>query len=216
MEQSIKPYQYFFIKREVTHLLSVYHSVNDPKTVATVQAQAVEKIKELLDSSSPIVDLFLENILDATLKKEKAERLLEELKESVLPFEQPTKIQIEKLFRKVKKLKQPDWQHLDLKECTYIGWNDSGSQKKFMIYYDEQGKLSGIHGALSPTVTKGICTICKKTSSVSLFLATTKSNSDGTYTKKGNYICHDSEQCNHHLVQLAPFYEFTELVKKER
>lgn len=47
----------------------------------------------------------------------------------VLPFIQPTKPQIDKLFRKVKKLKQPDWNQLDLREHTYIGWNDPGSQK---------------------------------------------------------------------------------------
>lgn len=48
------------------------------------------------------MNLFLENILDTSLTKETAERLLEELKESVQPFEQPSKAQIEKLFRKVK------------------------------------------------------------------------------------------------------------------
>ena len=214
MEKTIKPYQYYFIKREVAQLISVYHTVNDSKTTETVQALAVERIEELVEPSQRM-NLFLENILDTSLTKETAERLLEELKESVQPFEQPSKAQIEKLFRKVKKLKQPDWNHLDLREHTYIGWNDPGTQKKFLVYYDESGKLNGIRGTLSPTITKGICTICKKTSSVSLFLATTKSNSDGTYTKKGNYICHDSEHCNHNLVQLTPFYEFTEIVKKE-
>lgn len=29
MEKTIKPYQYYFIKREVEQLISVYHSVND-------------------------------------------------------------------------------------------------------------------------------------------------------------------------------------------
>ncbi|MBF8808308.1 MAG: FusB/FusC family EF-G-binding protein [Enterococcus lacertideformus] len=216
MEKTIKPYQFYFMKREVEHLLSVYHSVNDPKIVETVQALTAEKINKLFAHPSQSIHLFLENVLDSSLKKEKAERLLDELKEAVVPFEQPTKVQIDKLFRKVKKLKYPDWNHLDLRTFTYIGWNDSGSQKKFIIYYDEQNKLRGISGTLSPTITKGICTICKKTSNVSLFLATTKSNFDGTYTKRGNYICHDSEYCNHQLVQLAPFYKFTELVKKER
>ena len=123
MEKTIKPYQYYFIKREVEQLISVYHSVNDSKTIETVQALAVERIEELVEPSQRM-NLFLENILDTSLTKETAERLLEELKESVQPFEQPSKAQIEKLFRKVKKLKQPDWNHLDLREHTYIGWAD--------------------------------------------------------------------------------------------
>ena len=215
MEKTIKPYQYYFIKREVEQLLSAYSSVNDPKTVQTVQALAAEKIHEVLGHPNTVVNEFMEKVLDVTLKKEKAERLLEELKVIVLPFIQPTKPQIDKLFRKVKKLKQPDWNQLDLREHTYIGWNDPGSQKKFMIYYEEE-KLKGISVTLSPTINKGICSICQRTSNVSLFLSTTKTGSDGTYTKKGNYICHDSDQCNQQLVQLAPFYEFTERVKRER
>ena len=215
MEKTIKPYQYYFIKREVEQLLNAYSSVNDPKTVQTVQALAVEKIHEVLGHPNTAVNEFMEKVLDVTLKKEKAERLLEELKVIVLPFVQPTKPQIDKLFRKVKKLKQPDWNQLDLREHTYIGWNDPGSQKKFMIYYEEE-KLKGISGTLSPTINKGICSICQRTSNVSLFLSTTKTGSDGTYTKKGNYICHDSDQCNQQLVQLAPFYEFTERVKRDR
>lgn len=140
---------------------------------------------------------------------------MEELKQIVQPFMQPSKPQIEKLFRKVKKLKQPAWNEIDLQEHTYIGWNDPGTQKKFMIYYEDE-KLKGISGTLSPTINKGICAICQKTSNVSLFLSTTKAGSDGTYTKKGNYICHDSDQCNQQLTKLAPFYEFAERVKKER
>ena len=112
MKKTIKPYQYYFIKREVEQLISVYHSVNDSKTIETVQALAVERIEELVEPSQRM-NLFLENILDTSLTKETAERLLEELKESVQPFEQPSKAQIEKLFRKVKNLKQPDWNHLD-------------------------------------------------------------------------------------------------------
>ncbi|MGC3598970.1 hypothetical protein ACPTJ4_14925, partial [Enterococcus faecium] len=67
--------------------------------------------------------------------------------------------------------------------------------KKFMVYYEDE-KLKGISGTLSPTRNKGICEICQKTSNVSLFLSTTKEGSDGTYTKKGNYNCHDCDQCN--------------------
>ena len=49
MKKTIKPYQYYFIKREVEQLISVYHSVNDSKTIETVQALAVERIEELVE-----------------------------------------------------------------------------------------------------------------------------------------------------------------------
>ena len=107
MEQTIKPYQYFFIIREVEQLLNAYSSVNDPKTVQTVQALAAEKIRDILDHELPEIDTFLTTVLDVKLTKAQAERALEELKQIVQPFMQPSKPQIEKLFRKVKKLKQP-------------------------------------------------------------------------------------------------------------
>ncbi|MGM9903582.1 hypothetical protein A5844_000734 [Enterococcus sp. 10A9_DIV0425] len=218
MEQYIEPYQYFFIKRETEQLLNVYHSVNDPKTVETVQTLAKENIFEILlqeEEAKNAIEPFLNQMMDSRLKKEQADAMLAELKTRVVPFNQPTKVQVEKIFRKVKKLKHPDWQIMDLKEHTYIGWNDPGSQKKYILYYQDD-QLKGVHGTLSPTILKGICAICQKTSQVSMFLSTTKSGSDGTYTKKGNYICHDSEQCNRQLVKLASFYEFTEIVKKEK
>ena len=97
MEQTIKPYQYFFIKREVEQLLNAYSSVNDPKTVQTVQALAAEKIRDILDHELPEIDTFLTTVLDVKLTKAQAERALEELKQIVQPFMQPSKPQIEKL-----------------------------------------------------------------------------------------------------------------------
>ena len=101
MEQTIKPYQYFY-KREVDQLLNAYSSVNDPKTVQTVQALAAEKIRDILEHELPEIDTFLTTVLDVKLTKAQAERALEELKQIVQPFMQPSKPQIEKLFRKVK------------------------------------------------------------------------------------------------------------------
>lgn len=72
MEKTIKPYQYYFIKREVEQLLSAYSSVNDPKTVQTVQALAAEKIHEVLGHPNTAVNEFMEKVLDVTLKKRKS------------------------------------------------------------------------------------------------------------------------------------------------
>lgn len=77
MEQTMKPYQYFFIKREVDQLLNAYSSVNDPKTVQTVQALAAEKIRDVLGYEPPEIDTFLTTVLDIKLTKTQAERALE-------------------------------------------------------------------------------------------------------------------------------------------
>ncbi|BAS44881.1 hypothetical protein SSCHL_0101 [Staphylococcus schleiferi] len=38
----------------------------------------------------------------------------------------------------------------------------------------------------------------------------THSSSDGRYTTRGNYICHNSEKCNFQLTDLKHFSEFLE------
>lgn len=84
--------------------------------------------------------------------------------------------------------------------------------EKFILAYREN-KLIGVHGTLSPTIVKGVCSICQTITNVSMFLATTKSGGDGTYTKKGNYICHDSDTCNQQLTQPEYLEAFMENVK---
>ncbi|MGX7197383.1 FusB/FusC family EF-G-binding protein [Enterococcus olivae] len=212
MNPIIQPYQYFAIKKKVLYLVNTYHSVNDKSTIETVQALMLKDIDEIVGESYPEIEDLKKFILDQTLTREKTEHYFEEFKDCVIAFQQPTSKQIEKVFRKTKKLKHPAWEILDLREHSYIGWNDPGSQKKFILYYSE-GKLQGLSGQLNPSIIKNVCTICQKVSNVSMFLATTKSSGDGTYTKKGNYICADSEQCNHQLHDREAFDRFVEQMK---
>ncbi|EQC80588.1 fibronectin-binding protein [Enterococcus sp. HSIEG1] len=46
-----------------------------------------------------------------------------------------------------------------------------------------------------------------------MFLSLTKSGGDGTYTKRGNYICRDSEQCNQQMEQRETLDEFVSLLQ---
>ncbi len=212
MMNSIQPNQYFAIKKHVQHLINTYHSVNDQETIQTIQAVTLEKIDQLVPEANPVIADLKKFILDQTLTRAKTEAYFETVKENVAPFQQPSNKQVEKTFRKVKKLKLPAWDTLDLREHSYVGWNDPGSQKKFILYYRE-GKLHSLSGQLSPTIIKNVCTLCQKVSSVSMFLATTKSSGDGTYTKKGNYLCADSEQCNRQLHDMEHFYKFVDQMK---
>ena len=64
MEQNNKTIPIFFIIREVEQLLNAYSSVNDPKTVQTVQALAAEKILRHIEHELPEIDTFLTTVLD--------------------------------------------------------------------------------------------------------------------------------------------------------
>ncbi|MHC5247197.1 FusB/FusC family EF-G-binding protein [Enterococcus sp. LJL120] len=207
MKTEIYPHQYFALKKQVDDLINVYQSVSDLKTVATMQSLIFERIDQIFPEKFAEIEALKEFILDKTLSKAKAQAYLEDLKAIVIPFETPSNKQVEKVFRKVKKLHVPILDKLDLKEHTYIGWNDPGSQRKYLMLYQDQ-RLTGIYGSFSPNVLQNVCTICNHVSNVAMFLATTKSGGDGTYTKKGNYICVDSDQCNRQLFELAPLHEF--------
>lgn len=212
MNNYIQPYQYVSIKQKSEQLLNVYKSVNDPKTIDTFQAMTYDHISQLFEEKHSEVEEFTNIIMNQKISRAQADKLLLGLKSYVIPFEQPSNKQLEKVFKKTKKLKIPDWENIDLKESSYIGWNDSGKQKKFIVLYEDE-KLTGVVGDLSPTIKPGVCSICKKESNVSMFLSTTKSKGDGTYTKNGNYICHDSERCNQQLDHLDGLYEFVQTVK---
>lgn len=213
MRPTIQPYQYMALRQTVEELINVYQSVNDRHTIQTVQALAIEKMREAVPEDYPEITDLITLALDTRLTKARAARYFDEFKDFVIPFAAPSAKQVEKAFRKVKKLKVPDFNQLDLREHTYIGWNDPGSQKKFLLLYSDD-RLQGIAGSLPASVKKNICAICHKESNVALFMATTKTGAEGTYTKKGNYICIDSDQCNRQLTDRENLEHFIEQVKE--
>lgn len=200
MQPTIEPYEFMFIKNQINQLINAYQSVNDRQTIATFEALVRGKISAHLKTDYPEVEELLENVMQVGMTKAKAALILEDFKEFVIPFKKPSSKQVEKVFRKVKKLKEPAWSHFDLRENTYVGWTDPGSQKKFLLLYQDQ-RLVGINGSFSPNVKKGICPLCQTEGNVALFMATTKTTGDGAYTKNGNYICVDSQLCNQQMTE---------------
>lgn len=204
--QILHPYHYSYVSKQVENLLNVYTSVNDLQTIQTFQGLAYEKIHAVL-ADDVYFSTLITQLIDRRLTKKKSTMILEELKQFVIPFQPPSDKQLIKVFKKVKKLKLPKWGEHDLRDYNYFGWNDLGTGRKFMILYQEN-QIIGVYGTISPTIKKGLCAICNEISNVSLFLATTKSSGDGTYTKKGNYICYDSARCNHQMSDLEGLNHF--------
>lgn len=208
MEKQLYPYQFNYIKERIAHLINVYNSVNDINTIASIQETTREQILNTFQRVDPSIQLEIEKLMNYQLSKMQAEKILSTLQGYVLPFEHPSKKQVDKVFRKVKKLKTPLISNEVLLESTFIGWNDVASNKKYIIYYNDFGNLDGFYGDISNQTVKGFCSICNKESRVTLFMRKTRTTSDGQYTKKGDYICFDSTVCNQQISDLSYFYHF--------
>ena len=207
----IQPYEYNEVKQEIAQLINIYKTVSDKQVIATSQAQCTLKIKNMLEKS--VYQCIYDEYMDVHLTNARAVNLYEIIKESIDPFPSISSKQIEKSFKKVKKLMYPKLKTYDLKETTYLAWDDAGTQRKYIIFYCE-GKLVGLYGVMAPQVIKNACSICNTIGNVSMFLTTTKRSGDGTYTKKGNYVCKDSISCNHKMKEKKHLYEFYETLSQ--
>lgn len=186
LERQIYPYQFNDIKVHIAHLFSAYKSVNDLNTIASIKQMTKEQIYNTFYETDETIIYAVEKLMYMQISKE----------------------QVEKVFRKIKKLKAPFISNEVLLESTYIGWNDLASNRKFIIYYDAQGRFNGFYGDISHQTVKGFCAICNKESNVALFMRKTRTSSDGQYTKKEDYICYDSTKCNQQLSDITQFYRF--------
>lgn len=215
MKEFIEPYQYNFIKYQLANVSRAYRSANDTSTLKALKSLTEEKINELFPANvlEGHKELFSE--LHTITSTNEAEPFLEDLKAYVIPFVSPSDVKLKKIFAKTKKLKIPTWSKLDMRDYTFYGWNDIAQQRKYIVTY-EDGNLVGVQGTISNEIQKGVCTICHTHSKVSLFMAKTKSASDGIYTTNGNYICHDSDVCNQQIKDRETLDEFIEVVKKRK
>lgn len=215
MKEFIEPYQYNFIKYQLANVSRAYRSANDTSTLKALKSLTEEKINELFPANvlEGHKELFSE--LHTITSTKEAEPFLEDLKAYVIPFVSPSDVKLKKIFAKTKKLKIPTWSKLDMRDYTFYGWNDIAQQRKYIVTY-EDGNLVGVQGTISNEIQKGVCTICHTHSKVSLFMAKTRSASDGIYTTNGNYICHDSDVCNQQIKERETLDEFIEVVKKRK
>jgi hypothetical protein len=203
--------QFQFIKSQTQHLIKGYASVNDRKVLNALKSTVYDKVLNLFHHINSEQKQLVDQIIEVE-QHVKAEEYLSSLKPYVIPFKNVTEQNLKKLFPKAKKLKLPDLNDLDLKEITYLGWNEKGTNKKYIIAIQQNGFI-GLEGSFTPSSKKGICTLCSRHSQVGLFMSETKGASQGTYTRRGNYICQDSLKCNEALTSLDKLDGFIELLK---
>ncbi|MGE7780631.1 FusB/FusC family EF-G-binding protein [Peribacillus sp. NPDC097264] len=211
MKPFIKSEQYNFIKLQTQILINGHATANDKDVVHTVKSVAKERVLNLFNELDDRHKQLLDPI-DTIKDPAHAEAFLLELKPYVIPFKEVTEQTVKKLFPKAKKLKAPKMENIDLREISYLGWDDKGSGKKFIIT-PWHNKLVGLHGTFKPSHKKGICAICSRFEEVGMFMSETKGTVQGTFIKKGNYICNDSMKCNQNITTLDKLDDFISRIK---
>lgn len=208
----LKVYEFNQIKNDASELYRVYQT-NDVQLHQAHKELLLNKIKNVFDQHKLDSKVFIEALDDVRLTRKKLDFHFNKIKPYVDGFEIPSDVQINKLFKKVKKLKTPDFDLVDRKSTVFLAWNDIATDRKYFIYRDTNDELKGTYGTLSRKKVKGFCKICNHESDVSLFLSKSKTGNDGTYSKKGDYICNDSAICNSNLTNIDDFYAFIESLK---
>lgn len=203
--------QFQFIKKQAKKVLNTLTTTNDPKVIHAVQALVQEEINEKVSFSEIDQQLELQPIFDIQTK-DQLEHFVNRIKQYVTPFQRPQEQDLKRLFPKDKKLKLPKLDSCDWKETTYLSWFDPGTNRKYIVYR-EDGALRGVRGIFSNSEKVGICTVCNQHAKVGLLLVSQKGMNQGTYTKKGNYICQDSQACNEALSDKTKFMNFIHNLK---
>ncbi len=149
----LKVYEFNQVKSLVTELVRLYKT-NDVKTLQAHKDFLLNEIKSVFDNKDIDAGEFLKDIDDVKLSRKRADQLLEKLRAVVEDYEMPSNPQVSKLFKKVKKLKVPDFGEMDKKSVCFIAWNDLSSNRKYFIYKNRDKQFDGIYGELSSNKIK--------------------------------------------------------------
>ncbi|XKI10916.1 Elongation factor G-binding protein [Sporosarcina sp. ANT_H38] len=209
-ERFIKNEQFNFISKQVAHIKDSTKQHLPAGVLAAVYDISNEKILTCI----PNMTAEQKNILDFSKLKtvEAYEQALKKIDNYMLPFPTISEQQLKKLFPKSKKLKLPDLSTMDLTRLTYLGWNDSRSNKKYVVY-ELENRLVGIECTFSPSIKKNICSICHCQGKVTFFSTVTKEkklNNPDYYRSIGNLICADSSECNKNMTDASYLKYFLE------
>ncbi|WP_282802040.1 FusB/FusC family EF-G-binding protein [Secundilactobacillus kimchicus] len=207
----MKPFEFTVLKNGVARLVAGYSANLDPVILDVLKADAIDLEKTFLIADDALTTNFIFELTNRRLTVEQATAALTTLRPQVTGFPSVTPATLATLFKKSHHLVEPDWQRLDLKMLTYLGWNDIATHQKFIVAV-QADRLVGVRGTLSAGIHNGVCAICQTMSRVSMFTATTATNHVGNYRTNGNYICRDSGQCNRQLTSDEGLQAFLETV----
>ncbi|AYC30470.1 FusB/FusC family EF-G-binding protein [Paenisporosarcina cavernae] len=211
MEAFLSSDQFHFLTDQVKILVNASGVSKDKNVLAALLSVREESVRNLLPDLSEEQQDMLNSIQHVT-DKQSGEQFLAKLQPFVIPFPALTDEKIRKLFPKLKKVSIPNLTEIDWRLQTFLGWNDKGSDKKCLIFWQNEKHLP-TYGTFEVSKKDGICAICHKHDKLGLFTAAVKGNANGAYTKRGNYICQDSLKCSQQVIDSERMTDFIEIVR---
>ncbi|WP_339320158.1 FusB/FusC family EF-G-binding protein [Paenibacillus sp. FSL R10-2734] len=204
----IRNHQYNFIKKQTDFLLKTLRTVADRRVLETVRYRSALNVVEAFLTLPDYQQQMLQQISTFETQHD-FQKYLSGLEPYLEPFPQITLKQIQKLFPKNKKLKVPNLEAIDFRYMTYLSWIDIATNKLFIVYPFE-GQFIGIEGRITPMNKKGYCLFCNRQQQLAFFTVKTKlaKSSPDDYSSIGQYVCLESEGCNHSITDTASLERF--------
>lgn len=199
MDSFIKKQQFNFIKKCLFDLNGAFRNCIDANIVDTTKACIQNKIydyfTDLTEEQRTILDIS--KITDPL----HIDGYIKDLDQYVYGMPTITALQINKVFKKEKKLKIPNLNDEDSK-IVYLGWIDEAI-RKLLIIYNLDGKFVGMACRLPSTNSNNtnICTLCNHVgpeSEIAFVSPICKTSNPGldSYKSIGFHVCLDSKACN--------------------
>ncbi|MFB4165126.1 FusB/FusC family EF-G-binding protein [Alteribacillus sp. JSM 102045] len=202
------------IKNKGRHIQYCFHDIEDASVLQAVKGQAADQVKQAFSKLTKEEEEVIDPLSDVKTSIE-VEAFIGSVYPYVKPFPAIDKTQIKKLFPNHKKMQFPVLENIDFSHLTYLGWNDPGQQKKYLIY-ELDGELVGVTGRYTQPTQRNYCYFCNELTPVHLVsIKTDESSSENPdyYRSIGQYICKDSEECNKNITDVRALESFIRKVK---
>lgn len=215
MDTFIKKQEYNYIKNCLFDLNNAFRNCIDPNIVETTKICTQDKILSFFSNLSEEQKEIL-NISKVTDPLD-ISTYLKDLNQYVYGMPTITGSEINKVFKKEKKLKLPDLSIQDSK-LVYLGWID-GSTRKLLITYNMDGKLLGMACRLTSSKrnSTNICTLCNhigSESEVAFVSPICKPQSQDDYKSLGFYVCLNSLECNERITSTEKLEQLIKAVNR--
>ncbi|WP_270168140.1 FusB/FusC family EF-G-binding protein [Paenibacillus sp. SYP-B4298] len=202
----IKPYELNFIHKQLNYLIQTVYFVGDYRTLRAIEEEVEYKIGEVIRHLDPEIKQLFKNLRGFRGQDDVID-LLRSLSPYVERFPSLTNRQVRKLFPKAKSFCIPDFDNLEDMKQDYVGWKDISTNSLYLIYHAD-GALYTLECRYTPLEGRKtcyciLCNQCRTGGHIGM--VTTKRRND---LVTGNYMCLDSEQCNHDMTDTSKLREF--------